>query len=429
MKKISLIPVLLASMISATSCSYSAEKPEIPENHSVSPTEIASEATEAPTEKNTLAPYTHGEDGYFNLIDEGIEFDMETQSGGTCWLYAAAASMESAYSKKYEQPIDIVPLEMLDIIYSDDKTEGFFVKDGIDKLELGGWTWIITETLSNGFNGCYIDEALIAADNTQESIKAHIRSYGAVCVGVPDTMDSKKRTIQNYRTLNHVTDKDEDYDHQVTVIGWDDNFPKEFFNDEASQNGAWIAYNSLLGGTGYYYISYDTTLRDPIVLSVSDKYSDIASYDYGNEGDAAIKTGVETVTANKFSKSGKLAAVGTYSVVENQNITIEIYDSSLNQVLCSQDAVLGSKGYHTVELETPLDVSDFAIAIHYSEAAPVEGETWENDCMTYKMTSESEQSFILIDNKWCDLADNSTISALNLDFTPNNCCIKALYKN
>lgn len=44
-------------------------------------------------------------------------------------------------------------------------------------------------------------------------------------------------------------------DHFVTLVGWDDNFPKENFLEQPKRNGAWIAINSY-DDECYYYISY-----------------------------------------------------------------------------------------------------------------------------------------------------------------------------
>ncbi len=379
------------------------------------------------TEDTTEKPYVHSENGYFNLVDNGFDLQMDTQDGGTCWLYAAAVSIESSYFLNNGTNIDIDPLEMLDIIYNDDKSEGFFVKEGVSKKELGGWSWMIAETLSNGFGKYIVDRAAVIEENSSEKLKYAIQNYGAVIVSVPDTDRTKKGTFNDYMTINHVTDDIEDYDHDITVIGWDDNFPKEYFKDKALQNGAWIAYNSSLGDYGYYYISYDTALKSPVSLSVTDKYSEVLSYDCGSEGNASVNTGSNTRTANVFHKEGTLSAVGTYSSFENQDITIEIYDSNFENILYSQDAVLEVNGYNVIELDKPIEVTNYAVAIKYNGSAPVEGETWDDGILTYKTVSEKKQSYVYLNDMWQDITDENVISKLGTDFIPNNCCIKALY--
>ncbi|MBQ3565674.1 MAG: hypothetical protein IJA12_00705 [Oscillospiraceae bacterium] len=422
MKKLFAALLLLTLTTTLYGCSHS--------DNELSDTETSNTETSIITSSikdTTEKPYTHSENGYFNLVDSGYDLQMDTQEGGTCWLYSASVSIESSYFLNNGTNIDINPLEMLDIIYSDDKSEGFFVKEGINKKELGGWSWMITETLSNGFGKYVIDKATVIEEGSTEKLKETIKNTGAVIVSVPDTDRTKKGAFNNYMTINHVTDNIEDYDHDVTIIGWDDNFPKEYFKDEASQNGAWIAYNSLLGDFGYYYISYDTALKSPVALSVTDKYSDILFYDCGNEGDASINVESNTKTANIFHKEGTLSAVGTYSTTENQKIKIELYDSNFENILYSQDAVLTVKGYNVIELDKSVEVCDYAIAIQYSSTAPVEGETWDDGIVSYKVQSEKGQSYVYLNDMWQDITDEAVISELGIDFIPNNCCIKALY--
>ncbi|MBP3747826.1 MAG: hypothetical protein J6I47_10295 [Ruminococcus sp.] len=171
------------------------------------------------------------------------------------------------------------------------------------------------------------------------------------------------------------------------------------------------------------------------ILSLyTDKYSDVIGYDAGNEQDKFIKTGDSTKVANVFHKAGKLAAVGTYNDFDEQDIKIEVYDSTFTNLLYSQDAVLDYHGYHTVVLDTPVDVTDCAVAITYSKGAPVEGETIDNDMGSYKTSIETDQSYVQISciddqiSDWKDLTSSGIKQFLNIDFEPGNCCIKALYQ-
>ena len=48
--------------------------------------------------------------------------------------------------------------------------------------------------------------------------------------------------------------------HAVVLVGWDDNYPKDYFKDEAPGDGAWILRNSAgnynNSDNGYFYMSY-----------------------------------------------------------------------------------------------------------------------------------------------------------------------------
>jgi hypothetical protein len=43
--------------------------------------------------------------------------------------------------------------------------------------------------------------------------------------------------------------------------------------------------------------------------------------------------------------------------------------------------------------------------------------------------SNEGESFVYYDNQWLDLSLDSTKEIVELDFEPNNCCIKAIFSN
>ena len=423
MKKLLIISLLLANILSVCSCSDNNTSSD-----KFTETTTAAETTaETTTKEKKVCDYVHGEDGYYNIADEISDFKMETQKYGTCWIYAGVAGMGTAYAKKYGSYPSIDQLELLDITYINEKNEGFFPKEGVDPKELGGWQWMLTETLTNGFGSYVIDSSVILDVKDREAIKKAVKNRGGVAIGVNDTDEKYKGWFGQYYTLNY---SKKEFDHDITIIGYDDHFPKDYFKEPASEDGAWICYNSSFGSAGFFYVSYCAPLEYGISHSVTDKYGDILSYDAGNEEDKYIKTGEWTNTANVFHKSGKLAAVGTYNDFDEQNIKIQVYSADFKDILYTQDAVLDYHGYHTIELDEPVDVTDFAVVISYEKGAPVEGEDIDYGDTEYRTVSESGQSFVYIDDcvtGWKDLTDADIKKSLDIDFEPHNCCIKTLF--
>ena len=384
----------------------------------------SSSATDSSSETVPKYDYVHGTDGYFNLLDECTQFKLKTQQTGTCWLYAGRASMQTAYEKQTGKELNMEIADMLDAIYRDDKQEGFFVKSGINKGELGGWQSMISATLSRGFkDGIVLDSSVDIDPTDREAIKNVLRTRGAVAAETYDKAQGKG-SFGSYFTVNYSLP--DEYDHDVTIIGYDDHFPKEYFINPASQDGAWIVYNSNMGDM-LCYISYDAPFGYTYSHTISEKYSEVLSYDAGNEMDRYVSTGDSTKVANVFHKKGKLAAVGTFNVFDEQDIKIEIMSADFKTVLYSQDAKLDYKGYHTVELTKPLDVEDYAVVITYSKGAPVEGDDLSIEEGSYKTIVEKGQSFVFIGGKWKDVTDSDIKTVLKTDFEPRNCCIKALY--
>ena len=401
-------------------------------------TEAESEAktenkTEAQTEEPTTEVYVHGDDGYYCTLDE-FDMPLEAQRGGTCWVYAAACSMKMNWFKKTGEYSDISPYRLLELIYCDDDQKGITVKEGDDYVDMGGHQVFVTFKCSNGFDGYVLDDTTCLDGHDHEALKSYIRENGGFAACVPDAR-SYRRNFHGYFTINQVTDNFSFYDHDVTVVGWDDHFPKEYFQEPASQDGAWLAYNSMFAND-LYYISYDTLLLDNYGHSITDKYQEVLYHDEGMNlleaaGEGFLEPPEKSVfgngvkVANVFAGKGKLGAIGTYSLAPEQDIKIEIYDKKLEKVLYTQDAHLEGFGYHTVELTESLDVDGFAVAVTYGFDAPVEGEEVD-DWIKFIPNAEKGVSYLWLDGEWKDTTDPATAKAAGLDVTINNVCIKAL---
>ena len=362
----------------------------------------------------------------YSLVDEGYDTPIKSQRNGTCWVYAPSTSMESTYKKKYGEDISIDYIDLLEAVYSENPTEGYFLKVQEAKGDIGGWVWQVVEKTANGFDKYILEDASSYVNTDIKTMKSAIVQYGAMNVAINDANQSKFGYFDNYYTLN---DPDsEDFDHAVVLVGWDDDFPKEYFRQEAKQNGAWLAQNSRgdkWGNGGYYWVSYDTPFIENTIFQVTDVYKKVVSYDGGGENH--ICTGDITKIANIFHEKGLLKAIGTYTVLPSQKITIDVCDDKLSKVLFRKEVTFEIPGYHTVELDTPIEVEDYAVAISYDGDAPVEGESWENSLIGYAVTINPGESFVCVDGKWIDMANKRIRSKLGIDFTPNNCCIKAIY--
>lgn len=380
---------------------------------------------EATTEKEHEYIADKSGDSYYSLLEDGCLLDVKTQLSGTCWTCAMTSSMEGTYYKKYNEKISFDPTDLCLTIYDDNKPEGWFVYR--DKTDYGGWDWLGCEFLPNGYKGYYLKDAWRYDGNSRDELKDAIKKRGPISISVCDTVMTKG-TYDGYFTMND--DDWESIDHAVIIVGWDDNFPKDYFNMPAKNDGAWICQNSKSkgwGNNGTYYVSYESAITGNVIFSMTDEYSDVAFYDAGDENQ--ISTGDVCSVANYFDKKGTLAGIGTYTNSDYQKFTIEIYEGNFGKLLCSFDGVSDIKGYHVTDLPEPIEVESYTVVIHFEGVAPVEGETYElDDMVEYVAESSENQSFVLIDDEWVDLSSDAIKDRLGIDFMPNNACIKALYK-
>ncbi len=415
--------VVLTFVLLSVSCS----KPVVDDGQSSSDAvDKQASSTDAAT---TEEKYVHGEDGYFELNEEGAPVHMRVQDGGTCWAYAAAVSLETGYELENGKEVEIDPLSIVTYVYDKDREEGIFTNS--NPMEIGGVAAFVVMSLSNGFDGYVLTRGIDLPKYDFDTIKEYIKKYGAMNIGIPDTVRGTMGNFRGYSTLNCVTDDPETYDHSIAIVGWDDHFPKKYFRKKPLQDGAWLTANSQQN-SGYYYVSYDTKpdfYNDtPMFMSMSDEYSDVATHDWICDKDRSIKQDKSVTVANVFKKKGTLSAVGTYSFKRNQDITIEIYDDKLEQCLYTQKEHLKDTGYQVVKLNEKIDVADYAIAITYeSGIAPVEGPGWKEHGFVFKATSKEGESFIKLEDKWYDLHEQATLDKIGRKAKTNNCCIKGLY--
>ena len=439
------ISVLMCFALCLTaSCSSTAET-SIPET-AVAETTAAESSAAAPTAAPTpaeTAEETWPDDRYipfasghgFSLIEEGYATEVTDQQSGTCWAHCTATSIESNYLYTRGEVIDIVPNDIVYATYghigvSDPDRDGFHAMI-YSMYNVGGGPVQSTAGAANGLDsGFVLTDVWNYYGLSTAEIQEALRTNGAFTIGYED-ISSDYYEMYGFTTLNNHGDNS---DHAVTVVGYDDDFPAEYFDPPAETDGAWLVQNSFSdrwGDGGYFWLSYETGFDDPAGFAGSFDYSHVCYYDGACTN--TIDRSEGTVLANVFEYEGELGAVGTYTFDAADSITVEIYDGVLTdgQLLYSTTASFDYPGYHTVELDTPVSVDTFTVVVSYTGEAPVEGESQEefygDSYIRFAVSSEPGQSYILIGGEWIDLTDEDIESLLNIEFTPNNACIKALF--
>ena len=426
-KKIAALSLCLAAFLSVSACSvkiggfeFGSEKSESSEESYIPQNTKPELVTEPETEAIKLDPVD-----YYCIADD-VKINSRVHDHGTCWAFAAAASMETAAAIRNGKTISIEPHDIIDTVFQTDKKEGYFLDKKVDPLDAGGNCEMVVDSLANGFGSYVLENAEYFMDYTVDELKDAVRIYGGLTACVPTT-SACEGEYDGELTYNEPDPVD--YDHLVTIIGFDNDFPKENFNVPAAENGAWIVRNSSVENERYY-ISYETPLESVTGLSLTDEYSHVLSYDAGNPQLTYISLQNEenNVAANVFHEAGTLAGVGTYSITPDQTVIIEVRSADLKKVHYAQKAYFATPGYHTVKFPEPLEVENYAISISYPDGIPVEAENFGLENSNYKVFTKLGVSFIKVGKQWYDLCNDNELRTAGLSFTPNNCCIKALYK-
>jgi len=230
--------------------------------------------------------------------------------------------------------------------------------------------------------------------------------------------------------------------HNVVIIGWDDNKITS-----APLSGAWLIKDSRgdFGPEhGYYWISfYDyNCCQHPYQGAVSFqdvellKYNSIYYHDY--HGWRSTIRSVEKAF-NKFvaTTNETLKAISFFAAQDDITFDAIIYDSfengSLKKALSSFSGSINYKGFHTIELATPIPLqkgSDFYIYLYLSEGGqPIDRTSFaspigDRNRVIVTSIANPRESYYLNGSTWYDLYNYSFI-----DPTWNhtaNFCMKAL---
>jgi C1A family cysteine protease len=361
---------------------------------------------------------------------------------GACWTFATFASAESC----------LLPGELRD--FSEDNmvlNSGFDANN--DPYDYGGtyykataylvrWSGPVDES-DDAYGDSYTPPGLSAKKHVQEvlyvaggasgsdtaRIKAALTTYGAVATAMRwEAAYYKSSTASFYYNGSAV------YNHAVTIVGWDDNYPAANFNSAPAGNGAWLVKNSWgtsWGQAGYFWVSYyDKYLGTDEVfnavyngVSAPSDYSTVYYYDTLGEVSLVGYRDPTAWGANVFkaTSSAPITAVGFFT--HEPGTTYTVYaGGSLGTLQAKGSGSFSTAGYHTVKFSSPLAVtsgSSFAVAMRLTVPGAEYPIAYERAAANYssKATAAPGQSYLSRDGgDWGDLTE----------FDPTaNVCLKA----
>lgn len=308
---------------------------------------------------------------------------------GTCWAVATSSALEAS----------LLPREHL--VFSADhiSLQNHFAKnqnDGGDytmaMAYLAGWQGPVLEKDDPYGDGVspdglapvkHVQEIQMIKDKDYEAVKRAVYDHGAVQSSL--YMDLKN-TVSSSVFFNKINSTycyvgNARSNHDILIIGWDDNYPAAKFNADIKKDGAFICQNSWgpdFGEEGIFYVSYeDANLGNNCVtysrVENTGNYNDIYQTDQcGWVGQ--IGYGSDTCYfANVYEarRDEMLSAVGFYATgkdTEYEIHIIETFDGSSSLISWSPDQTgkFDNGGYYTVDLDEPVKVSEgqrFAIMV------------------------------------------------------------------
>ncbi|MDO4345688.1 MAG: lectin like domain-containing protein [Eubacteriales bacterium] len=295
---------------------------------------------------------------------------------GTCWAVAASSAMEAYFLPEEEWIFSADHLSLQNHFAKGQNDGGDYT---MVMAYLAGWQGPVLEADDPYGDGIsdpslapvkHVQEMQMIKDKDYEAIKQAVYRYGAVQSSIYMDLNNAFSSSVYYNQLeySYLYNGDERSNHDIIIIGWDDNYPAASFNYNARQNGAFICQNSWgqeFGENGIFYVSYEDVNigRNAIVytkIEDTDNYDNLYETDLcGWIGQLGYGDGV-CFFANVYEAKGmeSLEAVGFYATGKNAEYEISVIEnftdtSSFLKSVPIQSGKIEQAGYYTIPLEHP----------------------------------------------------------------------------
>lgn len=301
---------------------------------------------------------------------------------GTCWAFASLGALESTLLPEDRNEFSTDHMTLCNS-YSLDLNKGG--ENAMSIAYLAAWQGPVYEKDDPYGDGVanenlkavkHLEEAIVINNRDMDVLKTAIYRYGGIETSLylqmsytdtPSEYYSESTSAYYYNGLLEPN-------HDVVVVGWDDDFKKENFAVQPKHNGAFICKNSWgkeFGEDGYFYVSYDDVnlCNKAVVYS---RVGEADNYDKIYQSDLLGWVGLmgfgkeEAYFANVYKAGAKeeLAAVSFYAT--DSNTEYEVY---LVQDFKNADSLRNRKflvsgsmqyaGYYTIDLPEAVRLEDY----------------------------------------------------------------------
>lgn len=298
----------------------------------------------------------------YSSVDLGYVTSVKKQSAKNCWVYGSLATVESFLLKNGIVFPELSTYHLDKWGTPDERGLGWQRTLGSGALHLLPMGYFVSrqgpfakadDTSQESFAGININAIEYITMENPTRIKELIYQCGAVTANYNN---GGMKYFNTDKTAFYCYDQNAEIEgHSVSVVGWDDDYPKENFTScgaTPNENGAWLVKNSWGDYNplhGYFWISYEDLFI----------FSDVFSDSYA------------VLSAEKSSEFQKLYQNETYGatygfdyLAEKQNVTyMNFYDFSdgydrLNKVIFETESKGADYSVYYVPAEDENIVTD-----------------------------------------------------------------------
>ena len=311
-------------------------------------------------------------------------------SYGTCWAFAATSALESALLPEENDLFSVDHMSMSNSFDADQYEGGEYT---MGMAYLAAWQGPVYEADDPYGDGKtdgslkpvkHVQEMRVIDGKDYEAIKEAVFKYGGVTTSLYSTIRSSQGDSEYYKqsTNSYCYIGTEKPNHDVLIIGWDDNYPKENFSVNLEGDGAFICQNSWgdsFGDNGVFYVSYyDTNVGTHNVVYTriedTDNYDNIYQSDLcGWRGNLGFEK-EEIYGANVFTaeKDEMVAAAGFYATSADTEYEVYIVNDFQNETSLTTrtqvaSGTLEQAGYYTIDFDKEISVKageKFAVMLY-----------------------------------------------------------------
>jgi len=363
---------------------------------------------------------------------------------GTCWASASVGALETSLLPEESLQFSVDHMTMRNSFQLTQNDGGEYT---MGMAYLTAWQGPVYEADDPYGDGVspkgleavkHVQEIQVIEGKDFEKIKEAIFKYGGVQTSIYSALRSSQSTSSFYSSANNAycyigTEKP---NHDVMIIGWDDNYSKDNFSVKPEGDGAFICQNSWgtgFGDEGIFYISYyDTNIGVHNVvytgIEETDNYDSIYQSDLcGWVGQLGFnKESIYGANVFEAEKAQKLKAAGFYATGKDTEYEVYVVrnftdESSFERKEKVASGKLDNAGYYTIPFSKNIPVKEgerFSIVVYLKtpDAVHPMAIEYKADATTTKVDLSDGEGYISTNGSvWENVEDTQEC----------NLCIKA----